>query len=65
MNYLQHETLAFLQYEERLAEAEQRRLAQEFPQEPWLPLAAWFQRLGEQRRKWFAPRRPVIVKQAF
>ena len=65
MNYLQQETLAFLQHEERLAEAAKRRLANQVPQEPSLPLVAWLQRLGEQKRKWFAPRRTVVAKQAF
>lgn len=60
MNYLQQETLALLKHEERLAEAAHYQLTKHVPQEHSLPLAAWFQRFGEQGRKWFAPRRPSV-----
>lgn len=63
MNYLQQETLALMQHEERLAEAAKRRLTHT-PRTHALPLMAWFQWFGEQRRKWFAPQPPVIVDQA-
>ncbi len=64
MNYLQSETLALLQYEERLAEAAAERLANSLPQEQKLSLVAWLQRLGGQNRKQIAHQRPVTVEQA-
>ncbi|MCX6046723.1 MAG: hypothetical protein NT075_16590 [Chloroflexi bacterium] len=65
MNYLQDETLAFLRHEERLVEAANQRLANQIPQAHSRRLVTWVQRFSEQRRKWFVPRRSVIVKQAF
>ncbi len=64
MNYLQLETLAMLQYEQRLAEAVAERLANSFPREHRLSLVAWFQQLGGQNRKQLTHQRPVTVEQA-
>jgi hypothetical protein len=64
MYYLQSETLALLQYEERLAEAAAERLANSLPKEQRLSLIAWFQQLGGQSRPRLATRRPVNVEQA-
>lgn len=64
MYYLQSETLALLQYEERLAEAAAERLANSLPKEQRLSLVAWFQQLGGQNRQRLAAQRPVSVEQA-
>lgn len=64
MYYLQSETLALLQYEERLAEAAAERLANSLPKEQRLSLVAWFQQLGGQNRQRLAAQRSVSVEQA-